>query len=289
MPQTNRKYQTVRTTRYRRQNFIGVQKQTISHIETFGCQIVRVARDGIGPDFCYTVGAFDTCNNPEMIVVGLPTPTAKFLLNQAVIRQRNGVNLIGSRHRSLIGEVECEFRPVKSQWIEHLMGVANRYYEGSHFPVLQAIYPDRENRFPEDENFDKGFSQPLLQSDAPRTRSEIDLWADPEEFLSRWKFSEGPNEPVLLSASVCFDNEPITFAEHVKGGMGSWDFLGDTRLGDRMPVGICFGHVVSKDPTLEELADLPAGWMALREKVGVPWTRQERRPKKRQRNAISSF
>lgn len=39
-----------------------------------------------------------------------------------------------------------------------------------------------------------------------------------------------------------------------------------------------FHHVIDRDPTLTELADLPLGWYAERDKVGEPWVRREREP-----------
>jgi hypothetical protein len=41
------------------------------------------------------------------------------------------------------------------------------YYSSPSFPVLQAVYPDLENRFPEEQDFDKTFEQPLLQAGGP--------------------------------------------------------------------------------------------------------------------------
>jgi len=66
------------------------------------------------------------------------------------------------------------------------MGWAIWYYGGTDFPVLQAVYPDLENRFPEDEGFDKAFEQPLMQPDVPMTRVGIDFWAsaDPTSSLA---------------------------------------------------------------------------------------------------------
>jgi hypothetical protein len=65
------------------------------------------------------------------------------------------------------------------------MRTAVWFNEGSTFPVLQAVYPDLENRFPEDEGFNKYFAQPLLQPSAPMTTIEEDFWAssDPDSSL----------------------------------------------------------------------------------------------------------
>ncbi len=35
------------------------------------------------------------------------------------------------------------------------------------------------------------------------------------------------------------------------------------------------GTALRKDPTLREIADLPLGWQARRERVGAPWVREK--------------
>ncbi len=45
---------------------------------------------------------------------------------------------------------------------------------------------------------------------------------------------------------------------------------------DSGPVLRCFHQVVEVDPSLIELADLPLGWLAEREKPGDPWVREQR-------------
>ena len=40
----------------------------------------------------------------------------------------------------------------------------------------------------------------------------------------------------------------------------------------------CLHHMVEKDPTLAELADLPKGWYAERTEPGEPWERFESGP-----------
>jgi hypothetical protein len=77
------------------------------------------------------------------------------------------------------------------------IGSASRfwYYERDNFPVLQAVYPDLQNRFPEDEGFDKSFEQPLMQPGVSMTRAENDFWAsaDPKNSLFNWKFTDLPS------------------------------------------------------------------------------------------------
>lgn len=160
MPEDTRPFETTRTRRFRESGLSERDERTIANVETFGCEVVQVKPSSAGPGWSYTLGVHDTCGQPEVITVGLREETAHFLLNEAADRLRNGVNLPEGRHRDMVREVECEFRPVDAKWARHLMGWAIWYYDGSPFPVLQAGYPDRENRFPEHPDFDSNFRQP---------------------------------------------------------------------------------------------------------------------------------
>jgi hypothetical protein len=158
------------------------------------------------------------------------------------------------------------------------MGWANWYYGGREFPVLQAVYPDRENRFPGEVGFNEYFTQPLLQPGALQTRIEEDFWAsnDPGSSLFNWKFPEAPHTGVYLSQTVHEGSEAVTYVTH--DPEGDWQFLGDSMDAGGGPVISCLHHPIDRDPSLNELADLPIGWYAVRNKPGEPWTRAECEP-----------
>lgn len=269
----DRLFATERTSRFRTTVLGERDQKTVSDIEEFGCTVVHVKSSSPVLSWSYTIGIFDTCVKPEIVAIGLSQDTSQFLLNEAADRLRSGVDLSKGRHRDMIGEVECEFRLVDPKWIEHLMGWANWYYEGTAYPVLQAVYPDLDNRFPEDEDFDANFQQPLLQLNRPFTNVEQDLWAsaDPASSLFHWKFPDPPHTGVFLSAAVNSGAESVTYVSHDIED-GAWQFLGDS-MSDGNAVVCCFHHPVDKDRSLEELADLPLGCWAERTGPGQPWTR----------------
>jgi Domain of unknown function (DUF4262) len=279
MPPKSRNFETARTQRFRTTELIPEDERTISHIEEFGCSVVQVKRSGFGLGWSYTVGVFDTSGRPEIITVGLPEKASLFLLNEAARRLRAGADLEHGRHRDMVGEVECDFRPVDPKWIRHLMGWALWYYDGPDFPVLQAVYPDLENRFPGEESFDERFAQPLMQPNAPTTRVEEDFWAsaDSKSSLFDWKFPDPPHTRVFLSETVHKGTETVTYVSH-DADDGAWQFLGDTMSDGGGPVISCFHHPIDADPTLKELADLPPGWYAERSEPGAPWVRREHKP-----------
>ena len=216
----------------------------------------------------------DTCGKPEVITVGLKEKAAHFLLNEAANRLRSGANLTEGRHRELLEGVECEFRPVDPKWVKQLMGWAIWYYDSAQFPVLQAVYPDLQNRFPQDPDFDEYFKQPLLQPGSAFTRVESDFWAltDVSSSLFDWRFPDPPHTRVFLSQAVHSGVEAVTYVSRDFED-GAWQFLGDSMSGDAEPVISCFHHPIDADPGLKELADLPRGWYAERAKAGEPWIR----------------
>jgi hypothetical protein len=227
MTEPNRKFETDRTRRFRAGELSESDDRTISHIEGFGCEVVQVKKTSTGPGWSYTIGIFDTCGKPDLITVGLPESTALCLLNEGAHRLRSGVNLAEGRHREMVGEVECEFRPV----------------------------------------------------DPNMTEVEEEFWAsaDPSSSLFNWKFPDSPHTGVFLSAAVQTGAEPVTYVSHDIED-GAWQFLGDSMVGEGKPVISCFHHPVDKDPTLNELGDLPLGWCAERAKPGDPWIRREHEP-----------
>lgn len=279
LPETTPKFETQRTRRFRAKGLDDADEGTIRNVEQYGCSVVQVKSSNAGAGWSYTVGIYDTAGKPEIITVGLPEKTALFLLNEAAKRLREGIDLTLGRHREMVGEVECEFKPVDPKWARHLMGWASWYYDQFDFPVLQAVYPDRENRFPGEDGFDQAFAQPFMQPNTPMTEIEDHFWAsaDPKSSLFDWKFADPPHTQVFLSKSVHEKREPITYVSHDEED-GAWQFLGDSMSNGGGPVISCFHHPIDDDPTLNELADLPTGWRAERAKPGEPWIRSKHEP-----------
>ena len=115
MPEETRKFRTDCTSRFRATDLGEQDARTIANIEKSGCEVIHVKGDTAGPGWSYTIGINDTGGAAEIIQVGLKEKTAHFFLNEAATELRSGVNLRVGRHRLMIGDVECEFRPTDSQ------------------------------------------------------------------------------------------------------------------------------------------------------------------------------
>jgi hypothetical protein len=276
VPDPVKTFETTRTRQLRTTELNIHDERTISQIEEFGCSVISVGKECADElNWSYTIGVFDTSGKPDLITVGLPAGTAHSCLNEAATRQRAGADLTEARQSDLISDVDCEFRPVDPKWVKHLMNWANWYYGRTDYPVLQAVYPDLENRFPEDQGFNRRFAQPLMQPGAEMGQVEIDFWdsVDGVGKFADWKFPDPPHTGAYLSNAVHQGKEPITYVSH-DADDGAWQFLGDS-MSESGAALVCLHHPLDDDPSLAELADLPLGWCAERETPSAPWNRYE--------------
>ena len=91
-----------------------------------------------------------------------------------------------------------------------------------------------------------------------------------------WLFDDPPNMAVVTTRRVKSGEFIVDYVSHDEDDRG-WQFLSRQQgpvEEDAMIVSL--RSMVSADPTLEALAELPLGWRAGRDAVGGPWTRGRR-------------
>ncbi|MBU8820353.1 hypothetical protein KL864_31215 [Mycolicibacterium goodii] len=93
---------------------------------------------------------------------------------------------------------------------------------------------------------------------------------------SDWPFATPPNIVAFTTRQVVEDGLPVltVFHDH----QGEWQFLCETPDPVREIKVACMGCVVGADPSLQELADLPEGWLAFRPSPEREWYREEMQP-----------
>ena len=88
-----------------------------------------------------------------------------------------------------------------------------------------------------------------------------------------WPFPQ-PRDCVSITMRQILDGEePILMACHDLDG--EWQFIGTTDANEEDGRIVGLGCIVDFDPTLLELADLPPGWSAVRDRVGDRWIREQ--------------
>jgi len=141
-------------------------RSVIRDIATRGWHIVVVAERNDRPGWAFTIGLQRSFEHPEVIAFGLPG-TANREIADRIARDIAAGNThpAGSTCDKILQGLPCEFRAVDRSWYETFLGYAVWYYGDGNFPVIQFLWPDRENRLPDRPDFDPDLAglQPLLE------------------------------------------------------------------------------------------------------------------------------
>lgn len=89
-----------------------------------------------------------------------------------------------------------------------------------------------------------------------------------------WLFEDPPNVAVITSTDIVHHGKPILFVSHDNDD-GAWQFhTGENVLIDDAMI-VALAKIVALDYSIQELADLPLGWIAKRQTANHSWMRIE--------------
>ena len=88
-----------------------------------------------------------------------------------------------------------------------------------------------------------------------------------------WPFNTPQNTLAISTKPVILFAKPVLLVSHDHDGV--WQVLCDTTTEADDCLVVCLGCCFERDPTIGELADLPSGWLAQRERVGGSWSRRQ--------------
>jgi hypothetical protein len=146
------------------------ERKILEDIEEHGVHIVHVPEGDKGPGFSSTVGLWHTFEQPEVIVFGMPPEVAHELLD-AIADEANDAQtfVAGSQHEGLLQHYPVRFLAVPMAVHGEYFRSARWAYEGSEFPAVQLVWPDKQGRWPWDDGVRQVFRecQPLLAKREP--------------------------------------------------------------------------------------------------------------------------
>lgn len=90
-----------------------------------------------------------------------------------------------------------------------------------------------------------------------------------ERQQSAWPFNDARTCAALTMRQVMDGKEPILLVVHDDDG--DWQFIGTSNALEENAAIVGLGNIYDLDPSIGELADLPLGWQAVRERRGAPW------------------
>ena len=126
-------------------------QKVFDDVAKFGWHVVAIvpSKGESGPEFAFTVGLYQTYQHPELVVFGLPMKVAHGIFTTCVERIEAGQAFADGQVRSdVLNGYDATFLAVQQSFYPDYLGSAIGFYEGTHFPVLQLVWPDRGNHFP---------------------------------------------------------------------------------------------------------------------------------------------
>ncbi len=91
--------------------------------------------------------------------------------------------------------------------------------------------------------------------------------------MNHWPFDQPPNCAVITLRQIIEEGAAILEVSHDADDHG-WQFMTADEPAEEDLLLVCFSHVVERDASLLELADLPPGWIAKRATLGERWVRE---------------
>jgi hypothetical protein len=234
------------------------KERIIADIEDFGCHLALLEGDNYLPAFVYSIGLYKKFNHPEIICFGLKTEVMAGILNHALDLVKNGETLEkGKLYSGFLVGYDIQFIEVEKEYYQNYVGYAGWFYDMTFdFPLLQLVWPDKQNKFPWEEGFnpDWKFKQPLLDRNTD------------------FKFYEERNLGVYTTKQA-FEGDSILYVYH--NDDGDWQFHTSLEpdFGDAMLV--CLEEITKLDPTINELYHLQFGWRAWRRSKEDEWEYEE--------------
>ena len=125
------------------------ERAILGAIASEGLHIEHVAIDDDGPGFSFTVGLWQTFQQPEVIVFGLEDHVADELLDEIADLAHEGTRFLAdSKHDGLLQHYPARFFAVPKGFYRNFLGVAVWAYEGDAFEAVQLVWPDKQGRWP---------------------------------------------------------------------------------------------------------------------------------------------
>lgn len=150
------------------------EDKCLADIEQYGLHVMKVMGDKDWPEFTYSVGLYHNFEVPEIIILGLRSDLAHWILNELADRARRGERFqAGDTLEGLLDGFPVQLRTVRKEQIEPHSGWALWFYDGRPFPVLQLVWPTTSGVWPWENPASDDFRkrQPLLET------ADVPAWA----------------------------------------------------------------------------------------------------------------
>ncbi|RFZ92343.1 DUF4262 domain-containing protein [Mucilaginibacter conchicola] len=229
----------------------------IDNIAKYGCHLTLIESNGYTPAFIYSIGLYQNYGHPEIICVGLDINVMAAIINGAKDMAAAGETIVtGKLYQGFLQDYDVQFLEVQELNYFDYLGFGSKFYQGIDYPVLQMVWPDKQNKFPWEDGFNEDwkYKQPLLDRNA------------------NFRFYESETLGVYTTSDA-LAGAPVLYVYHNENG--DWQFhtslepdINDGKL-------VCLKHLVEADPSLNSIYFLQYGWAASRADRDAEWEVEE--------------
>lgn len=125
------------------------EKKALEDIGKCGCHIISVYAEKDLPPFCYSIGIQKSCGAPELVIFGLKSKLAGWMINEYNSRvRRDGSLETGKFYSGFIEGFDCLLEPVNKKHYDEYFGWNNWLYKSHDYDVVQLVYPTKSGVWP---------------------------------------------------------------------------------------------------------------------------------------------
>jgi hypothetical protein len=137
----------------------------VTDVKQYGWHVLKILGDEEGPPYAFSVGLFHTFKHPEIVIFGLDLNVMHQIINVLAEDISSGKSFEPTlEYADILEGYRCTFEVVDPQWYSAFLGYAQWFYKSDAFPAVQCIWPDKQQRYPWQQNFESRLQglQPLL-------------------------------------------------------------------------------------------------------------------------------
>ena len=152
-------------------------EKVVADVERHGWAVLGIHAEDSVPGWAFTAGLWHTFGSPEVAMFGLHVEDMQQWLNVIGEQMRAGQPMRPEELRhGVLTDFPVAFRPAHQSWYRDLFGYALWFAQRPPLPFVQAVWPDREGRFPWDPECGQRcrFDQPQLW--VPKDEHPMGRW-----------------------------------------------------------------------------------------------------------------
>ncbi len=141
------------------------EQKALDDIKNHGCHILQVLAEEDHPPWSYSIGIATNFQKPDLCVIGLKEPIAKFVINKYVSMLKQDENFLpGKLYSGFLEGFDVCFEEVAKKYYKDYFGWGHWYYNGDEFRMRQLVFPTTSGIYPWSENAPEDFQQwqPIL-------------------------------------------------------------------------------------------------------------------------------